>query len=445
MKNIFKKMFAILMVFAFAVTVNAAADGSITITNSAANTDVNYNVYKLLDMTYDETTGSVAYTINPTWATFFNQADVKELITTTTSEDGTVYVTKINSEASAKLLAEKAVAYAKANNISATKSATILKNETQTTVSGLELGYYLVDSTLGALVHLDSTKKTATINEKNGEPTITKEVRETTTGIGKTLHYTITVDVKAGAENYKITDVLSKGLTLNENSFAYTYTGTYNGVNPTANATVNSNSKETTFVIDYTGKDLTNVSKIVITYTATVNKDAVALNEVENDAKLEYGRNNTIVCEPVKTDLGQFSIKKTNDSNEDLDGATFKLYKGDAEVKLVLDGNYYRPALEGETPVVITIGTATIKGLEIGEYQLEEISAPTGYTKLASKVVISATKNGNETAPFAVVNTKGAVLTPTGGIGTTLFVTIGSIMVIACGLILVSKFRMSRI
>ena len=43
-----------------------------------------------------------------------------------------------------------------------------------------------------------------------------------------------------------------------------------------------------------------------------------------------------------------------------------------------------------------------------------------------------------------VVNTSGVVLPTTGGIGTTLFVLVGSIMVLSLGTVLVSKYRMTK-
>ena len=190
MKKVFKKLFTVMMVFVFTIVANAASDGSITIQNSAANTDVTYIAYKLLNMSYNEKTESVAYTINPTWAEFFDRDDIKALIT---MDSTGIYVVGIkdDSEANAKLLAEKAIAYATTNNIDADAKIalsyakanpsaisaidTVTANSTTVTFDDLDLGYYLVDSTLGALVHLDSTNKSATIVEKNGEPKIEKE------------------------------------------------------------------------------------------------------------------------------------------------------------------------------------------------------------------------------------------------------------------------------
>lgn len=51
----------------------------------------------------------------------------------------------------------------------------------------LDLGYYLVDSTLGTLCSLDTTNPDVTIEEKNAVPTNEKEVEEdSTNAYGKT-------------------------------------------------------------------------------------------------------------------------------------------------------------------------------------------------------------------------------------------------------------------
>ena len=43
-----------------------------------------------------------------------------------------------------------------------------------------------------------------------------------------------------------------------------------------------------------------------------------------------------------------------------------------------------------------------------------------------------------------VVNTAGSVLPSTGGMGTTLFIAIGSMMVLGFGVLLVTKLRLSK-
>ena len=446
MKKILNVLLAVVAFFGVTLVANAANNGKITIINSAENTDVTYNAYRVLDLSYNSTTKSYAYTINSDWTGFFTDENLRLVSYYTSKDNSTIYITEI-TEANAKTLAERALAYAKANNIAATGSTTINKGVKTGSIDNLPLGYYLVDSSLGALVHLDTTDTEATITEKNGEPTINKEVSATTNSIGEELTYTIVVDVKPGAENYKVTDTMTKGLTLDKTSFTFTYEGTAPTANPTPSyPTVNEGTK---FVIDFSNTDLSEVTKITITYKATINADAVTLDEVNNTATLNYGNNNEITDEDNNVKLYQFQIKKTDDSKEPvaLDGAEFKLYdaaNGGNEIKLVKDGNAYRPALEGENPETIKAGEATVKGLAQGTYYLEEVVAPEGYTKLAARVPVQVSQDSTTVTPFNVVNTTHTQLTPTGGMGTVLFVTVGSLMTFACGIALVTKFRMNR-
>ena len=109
-------------------------------------------------------------------------------------------------------------------------------------------------------------------------------------------------------------------------------------------------------------------------------------------------------------------------------------------------------------------GAAEFPGLKDGTYYLVEFKAPTGYNRLATpyEVVVAGkdadTADGktenvadatnsfdeaqNSTAD--VQNNSGAVLPSTGGIGTTIFYVVGSIMVVAAGVLLITKKRMSR-
>lgn len=85
--------------------------------------------------------------------------------------------------------------------------------------------------------------------------------------------------------------------------------------------------------------------------------------------------------------------------------------------------------------------------------------APDGFNKLTSRVEVSITNNNliaetiqnEENNNFTyvlggvrVINTSGDMLPETGGTGTTVFVMLGSIMVISFGVLLVTKYRFSK-
>lgn len=463
MKKVFRILFlGIISLFA-AITVNAATTGSIEINRTETNYDTVYNAYRILDLSYDATNKSYAYTLNEEWKDFFTTGAGKDYVVI--DENNYVkfidYKDKSQGEALAAELVKKALAYAKANNIKVEKTTTIAKGEKQATITGLELGYYLVDSSLGALCHLSSTDLKATINEKNAEPSIEKTATtpvEGTAKIGDKVNYEIVVNVAKGYQKYVVTDIMTAGLTFNNDITIKYYNAEGNEVKVTSDdATINTTATDKyTFKIDFEKVDLANVKTIRITYSATINKNAVDNNSSQsNEAKLSFG-NNSNTTSSTKTIttyealFSKVSNKKIDDKNIELDGAEFKLYDaktGGKEIKVVkVSEGVYRVATaeeikNNEVVEFIVGGKVTIKGLaKDTSYYLEETKAPDGYTKLAERYEIKA--GTNEVS--MVINTSGVVLPSTGGMGTTLFVLVGTIMVLSLGTVLVSKYRMTK-
>ena len=121
------------------------------------------------------------------------------------------------------------------------------------------------------------------------------------------------------------------------------------------------------------------------------------------------------------------------------------------------DGVTYRRARADEIGIDIVVkdGKVRVVGFDNGTYYLEETEAPDGYNKLSArqKFIISdgnldATFNGeiySTGSGVHVVNKTGSMLPETGGIGTVLFITFGAIVVLAAGVLLVTKKRMAMI
>lgn len=497
-----KKIISVLIILAIAMTMAttafAANPGSITINNISADND--YAIYKLLDLeSYDKTSGAYSYKVNAAWASFFSTSEALTYV----SIDAAGYVTWIAAEddTTVATFAKLALAYAKAHSIAPVKSSTVpgdfVVTGTTGVFSNLELGWYLVDSTAGALCGLTTTDPDASVNAKNGVPTIDKQVQEDLTGfwgdvntadIGQIVNFMTIIHAAPGAENYVLHDTMSTGLTF-EQDLA-------NDRGVTEIHHINSLGVDTVLTIgtDYTVNDtptdgctfdvvfsdafvasLKANDRIIVYYNAMLNRHAVVAGTGNtNETWLEYGEENTTTHDQTSTYTFSIDIVKTDSSNILIDGAKFRIYDaavGGNEIEVVplleaddvtpvLDSNgnpVYRRARADETGVEIVVadGKVTIVGFDNGVYYLEETAAPAGYNQLTSRVEFTIA-DANLDSVFNsgiyasgsgvhVVNKTGNMLPETGGMGTALFIAIGTLVVLGTGVLLVTKKRMSMI
>ena len=87
----------------------------------------------------------------------------------------------------------------------------------------------------------------------------------------------------------------------------------------------------------------------------------------------------------------------------------------------------------------------TFKGLDAGNYVLEETKTPDGYNTIkAIEFTIDADydKEADDSLKADIVNRKGSLLPSTGGMGTTILYVIGSILVLVAAILLITKKRM---
>lgn len=471
MKKTFKKLFAALLaaalvlamaVPAFAVT-SADTKGSIRIDHTVSGET--YTIYKLFNLdSYDAASKTYSYTVESDWEGFFKTGAGKNYI----ELDGQGHPTwksgvdsNDNSDTVAAF-AKAALAWAADKKISGTK-------ETATggtvTFSNLDLGYYLVDSSLGALCGLNTTNPDATIKEKNEKPEIKKEVQtsagdwssENNAKIGDTVEYKVEIKVADGAQKYTVTDTMSKGLTFNNSSLKVTANDAV-----TTDYTLTSTTNGFTLVLPETYvSTLTKGTTIIVTYNATLNKDAVIDGDGNaNEVKLSYGNHQNTVPSKVTTKSYQFDLVKVDGTtNKLLDGAEFELADGETKLSFVKDtaGNY-RVATAGEDGATTTItvkgGKVNIYGLAGKTYTLTETKAPDGYNKLVTPETVNLTEGSKAHATFdadvykdggvVVKNNAGTVLPSTGGMGTTLFYVIGGGLMVAAVVLLVTKKRMEH-
>lgn len=463
MKSI-KKLICMLFMLVLSITnVNAANEtGTITINKAIVNEE--YKIYKVLDLeTYDKVNNHYIYRAASGWETFLDGAtDYLEA----KSENGDkYYVWKDGvNKSKAKEFAEKAYKYAKDNN-NITPTKTKKADSTSVKFDKLELGYYLVDSSVGALLHLTTTNPSAIVNEKNTlNPNVDKNVLENSTGtygkenddmIGSTISYKTTITTGAGYGNYVLYDVMDIGLTFNVNSVVVKIG---DEVVDSKNYTVKTDVTSYTFVIEFNDEFILKQPKninIDVYYTATLNKDATVEGKGNvNETYLEYGNTTKTDSSKTTTYTYAFDLVKTNKEGKELTGAEFQLFDNDEngnEIKVVLKdevSNTYRVATGNEIGVNIKAGKATIEGLDKDSYKLKEVVSPEGYNKLTSPVVFTVNGKPNititERTLVNVINYTGSELPETGGIGTKLFITSGLSLVLICGLVLVTKLRLYK-
>lgn len=521
MKSLMKKVFAaaaaIATVFGLAATTVATANAADNATLTVSTTDAKFagktvNAYKMFSATVSGDGKAVSYTLTDEWKPFFENSTASGLTGATNenvNDKANDYVSKLQGE-DLVAFATKASNWAqnKANNIAAGATATVsadASNDKYTaTFAGLDYGYYVVAvpgatlaNTSGQYATLVSVgRANVTADIKGDLPTVDKKVQVGSTGkdvtdakIGDTLTFTLTStipDMSAyNTYTFNFKDTLSEGLTFGQVEFVkvegvtdpLTVGTDYTVTTPTA-----SDNTLAVAMKDFKAKQQANAGKkITVTYTATLNENAVVGGHGNtNSATIQYSNNpstdGTGESEPSKVRVFTYGFtvdKYTGGSYDDtatrLAGAEFTLaHKGGTAISFVkvadsaTQNAVYRVAKADEAGATTTIttpanGKVEFRGLENGEYTLTETKAPAGYNKLASAigVKVDGQNNGtdttnatvtitynndngndyNQTASNGVIpvqNKSGAILPGTGGMGTIAFTVIG-VLVIALG------------
>ena len=466
---------ALIMALALAVPAFAAGEtGSITINDAVVGQT--YTIYQILDLeSYNASSNAYAYKATTAWNTFINSADIKG---TYVEVDGQGYVTwKTGADAAA--FAKAAQKYAKDNSI--TNQGSVTATTTTVSFTGLDLGYYLVDTTLGTLCSLDTTNPDVVMEEKNQVPVNVKTVEEDSTGnygekndadIGQTVNFKSTITAQAGAENYVFHDTMSAGLTytgvtgitLNGTAVdASNYTVVTEGLNDGCTFEVRFTQ---TFCDTLKAKD-----EIVISYTATLNENAVIAGDGNpNTSKVSYGDSSNTKYTPesqTKTYTWDLDILKyaNGDESKVLENAQFVLLNSaKTKVATIVSGKITGwvdvPAAGQDGTItwpantVLTTGAngkIEIDGLDADTYYLREVKAPDGYNKLADDIQVTITGATTDEGTGALTyttfvakvnNQSGTELPSTGGIGTTIFYVLGAVLVVGAGVVLVTKKRM---
>lgn len=488
------------LVMALALTVPAFADDAYTITVTNPHANTNYEAYKIFDVEYSG--DSFSYTINKNSAWYDDVAAYDVFTLTASAADPNVFIvdaTNFKTEADAAAFA------AYLNTKVAGKTADVANSEFAPSGDTLvatvtEPGYYFVTSALGSLCSLNTTSPNANIQEKNDEPTLKKEVKEDSTGefggknhadVGDIVEFKATIVAKPGAENYVMHDKMDTALDYVEGSVVVKLLKNETEEDVAAeNYTV----KETgltdgcTFEVAFTkafldAQTASGDATIIVYYNAKLTAAAkIAPQANVNDAHLSYGENNEFTTTPSHTDTYtyEFDLVKYDGSTKDLlDAAEFTLTRGGVDSTdlisfVAVDGSYRVATAEDNTTtttITVTDGKVKISGLDADTYTLRETKAPQGYNPLTGPVTVvinadpideptvtvtapdGTSATGDTTATIetndlygqggvAVANNTGVQMPSTGGIGTTIFYALGGLMVVAAGILLVTKRRM---
>lgn len=293
----------------------------------------------------------------------------------------------------------------------------------------------------------------------------------------------VTEDMKLNS--YFITDIMSKGLTLDKNSFKmYLLREDGSTIKTLSNAGTDPDFI-VTYEIGFDGTDLTKETKFSvaltksylqkdefyeddvyytrITYSAVLNKNAVVgtAGNPNTEGKISYSNKNDVVQEHQGNTVYVYTYaitsNKTDTSDRPLAGAEFKLFKTESDAK-ALENAIATGISDGNGKVVYKNAKNEEIRLQSGTYYAVETKAPEGYNPYGKVIKIDATATYNDTltngtyvktcpqngtATFTVPNSK-IIVPKTGGIGDNMFyIGAGACAVVILGLsvlgVIVSK------
>ncbi len=354
-------------------------------------------------------------------------------------------------------------------------NSTPMQTGTETKYTGLTPGYYLVkdkDNSLAGtneaytLYVVQVVNDTLEFTPKSDVPETDKKIVEgenkvdtNEASIGDEVNYEITGTMPSNIADYKtyyymFTDTLSKGLTYKENSIKVTVNGVdvtkyfYKGVSKydeTAGTTIKVgilDIKALSLLTNPAVGEITKDTKVVLTYTATLNENAVIAGAGNpNDVKLSYsndpnnsGNGSTTPPEnpdepkptypvgetpkkEVVTYTTELTILKTDEDNKFLPGVEFTLTGDGVNIVLVTEETFTEAA-DGEY-WKLKDGTYTTTAPTVADDETDNTdkyeSTSVKYTKTTS--VVAKGNGKTETNVVGTVQTDGTVTFKGLGVG----------------------------
>lgn len=458
-----RKTIGLLMVLAMVLslsnTVLAANGGSITVENPKEGET--YKAYRIFEVVYNDDRSAYSYTIgsDSLWLPVVQAYTGVTLSEAVTDGDGnTFYIVTKNDNFSA-------AAFAKAlqGAVEGKTGVALTVTNGKAVASGLELGYYFVSSTSGALCNLTTTQPDAVIYDKNDIP-FDKTADDISVEVGQTVEFVIEGKVPdtTGFETYiyEVSDTMTSGLTFSKDVQLYV-----DGTLMTEHYTLtNTPATEgaTGFVLTIDVMQLQELTgkQIKVTYSAVVNKNAVSVIQ-KNKAQLKYSNDPTdsskysTIPEEVKLYTAKIVIDKFETGNQEkkLEGAQFVLMNSSSEFYVYDESAETVSWVEDQKDATVvttdTLGSGSFAGLEDGIYTLKEIKAPAGYNLLTNTIDITIAGSDSDdttlTVEAEVANNTGSQLPSTGGTGTTIFYILGTVMMMASAIYFyIKKQRCAR-
>lgn len=460
---------------------------SITITGNVSGRTL--SIYKLFDLNINEGNYYYSWDGLATEDFFSNEKDLK------TVYEATEYLKELKEDSTdLTKLAEEYYTYCKNNGISEIDKKTVGENESQTTFSGLDQGYYLVydetkatENTAKSAAIVSNLTENMRVSIKVDSIEINKEVDDTSAKIGDTVNFTITSTVPEmiGYDKYSfiISDTLSKGLDLNEDSIKI-FIGDNEYTDYTKTSVKNSDNTTTLTITfnNFINQKENSGDTIKVNYSAKLNNEAAIEKDTSNGAKIIYSNDPTSdkkgETDEVVVHVYTYAIELTKKNSKDdiLSGVEFILKLDNGKYAKFDQNGVYTESVDNKDEATILVtnseGKISISGLEVGDYELietktlEDYNLPNfsfsfrisqllnddGTLKTASFEYTADDENkeaegyikdvSNSSASFevTVLNAKKGLLPSTGGMGTIIF-TVGGLglMLIAASVFIVRK------
>ncbi len=463
MKKFASLALALVLCLSMSVAALAASSGSqegtITISNPAEGET--YSVYQIFEMTYSSgsyygDSSSYSYRVCDGWEELFADEEFSLFFTIDghgyLDPESAVFREKENSTVMARF-AQAALSFAKeqgmepADHLKATSSIESLE------FTGLDLGYYVVDTSLGSLCMLTSTNPDAQIREKNPTPSNKKYVEDITdkdkeetfvtsdnADVIDRLRYEIILDNVEDLHNLCLHDQIDPELTLDEGTVTVYLNGTENeltrgtvkaGTEYDADGTavtvydVEGGAYAVVFAGDelYSGDGccfeihfsdsylagLTDEDELYVVYEVDIDAADDDFTEdhaeLDNTAHVSYGLARTSVPVQTQTYLYGFELFKytmVNGRQKGLADAQFVLSYVDSRDAAhyatfeMHNGNYvlkdWEGSAENESSFITSVAddNVYIEGLDPDTtYYLTEVAAPDGYNMLKDPITVS--------------------------------------------------------